>query len=49
LFDAEPAKRNYLRTALPDDLRDLVGCCGTDADTLTQADQTASAGACCPV
>jgi catechol 2,3-dioxygenase-like lactoylglutathione lyase family enzyme len=25
-----------------------VGCCGTDADTLTQANQTASAGACCP-
>ena len=26
-----------------------VGGCGTDADTFTQADQTASAGACCPV
>jgi catechol 2,3-dioxygenase-like lactoylglutathione lyase family enzyme len=25
------------------------GCCGTDPDTLTQAEQTASAGACCPV
>jgi hypothetical protein len=25
------------------------GCCGTDPDTLTHADQTASAGACWPV
>ena len=31
-------------------LADAVGgCCGTDPDTLTHADQTASAGACCPV